>query len=180
MKLTLAKLYAVLVVLTLALAAGCSGPTEDKPFQITQAQLDSATIVLDKDITGDPHNAFPKDDVATRENKIRDLVSSIAKDATIAVGSVFVRRAYKYENGKRGELINAVIMVKREAGYYPEGADYEYMNIAYDANTDYTKHPNGMLPPVTDTDRRGKGEKLKGCVTCHSVAASGEDRLFVR
>jgi hypothetical protein len=39
-------------------------------------------------------------------------------------------------------------MVKREAGYNPQGNDFEYMRIPFDAATNYTLHPNGNLPSV--------------------------------
>ena len=65
--------------------------------------------------------------------------------------------------------MNIVIMVKREGGYYPEGGDWEYMEIKYDKNTDYTKNPNGILPMLSNDIIRGKIVK---CANCHARAGS--------
>ena len=88
---------AIALILGFSLAA-CEDDAEETPaeetaFEITQAQLDAATIPLTDglDITGDPFNAFPADDTATRENKIRDLFSDVAPDAAIEVGNVWQR-----------------------------------------------------------------------------------------
>lgn len=169
---------ALLASFAAAFLVACS-PTSSPP-KVDQALLDSATNPISAtstDITGDPFSAF-SDNTAT--TKIRDLVSNIKEGEPIVPGTIFVRRAYKYDEAtkKRGEPINFVVMIKREAGYFPEGDDYEYINIPHKEGNDYTKNPNGVL-----ADRKaasGNGDEIKGCTTCHATSATGADRLFSR
>jgi hypothetical protein len=176
--------YAAVAALTFL--SGCASDpiatTTDPAFKITQAQLDAAKMVpsgQNLGITGDPFNAFGAD-TSTTLHKIRDLFCNTENSAPVQIGSVWVRRAYKYNAGVKGVLINDVVMVKRETGYYPDGGDYEYMNIPYDSTVDYIAHPNGILPAVSDTTHRGTGAKLQTCVTCHALASAGSDRLYSR
>jgi len=164
-------------VLTLSLAmvwAGCSYHTPEVPiFNLTQEQLDGATILTlsgDTAIVGDPFNAFSTDTLTTK-HKLRDLFENISLDSHIAVGTIMARKAYYYpwKNHERDSLINTVVMVKREAGYYPEGGDWEYIDIKYNRNTDYKTNPNGMLVAVNDNIIRGKITK---CASCHALAGS--------
>jgi hypothetical protein len=171
---------ATLVVLIIQSCAPESvTPSAVTDARITQEQLDGATITTTAEygITGDPFKAFGTDTVTTL-HKIRYLASSTDRTVPVGPGSIWVRRAYMYDVKTRGTLINDVIMVKREGGYYPGGGDFEYMTIPYDSTVNYVLHPNGMLPETGDTLHRGYGAAVQKCVSCHATA--GDDRLFTR
>lgn len=164
-------------VLTIAAGmawAGCTYHTPDAPiYNVTQNQLDEATILTlsgDTAIVGDPFNAFAADTFTTK-HKLRDLFENISLDNTVKVGTIMARRAYYIPavHHERDSLINIVVMIKRERGYYPEGGDWEYMDIKYDQNTDYNINPNGMLIAFSDNIIRGKIAK---CANCHALAGS--------
>lgn len=148
------------------------------PYQVTQDELNAAVLVSssqDTTILGDPFNAFS--DTLTRLHKLRDLFDNILPEESVKVGTIMTRRAYYYPyTNKRDSLLNVVVMVKREPGYYPEGGDWEYMDIAYDKTTDYNINPNGMLVLSDNSITRGKITK---CANCHTKA-SGNDFLFHR
>jgi hypothetical protein len=179
--------HAAIATVSFLAFAACNpettAPTVDPvPFVMTQAHLDAAKSVgaaRDTAIVGDPFNAFGTDTVTTL-HKIRDLVCNTSPTSPVAVGSIWVRRAYKYNGGVRGTLINDVVMVKRDSGYFPEGGDFEYITIPFDSAVDYRVHPNGILPAVSDTTHRGTGTKLQACITCHAGSGAGSDRLFSR
>ena len=189
MKQTIARIVpAVLAMAVTVVALNCKKnedaadhPSENQ-FNITQSQLDAATLIVsarDTGITGDPYNAaYPDSSISER---IRDVHASIPKGDSIVPGSIFVRKTYKYQNKVRGRLLNTTVMVKREAGFFPSGGDYEYMRIPFDPSTDYTKHPNGMLPEISEATCRGSDQiAFATCVTCHQKPQTGPDRLFHR
>ena len=168
-------IYVTLITICLSLVwAGCSYNTPEAPtFNVAQEQLDEATMLSsnqDTSIVGDPFNAFSADTL-TKKHKLRDLFENISLDQHVSVGTIMVRRAYYYPwtHYKRDSLINTLVMVKREAGYYPEGGDWEYIDIKYNKNTDYVVNPNGMLISLSDNIIRGKIPK---CANCHALAGS--------
>ena len=152
----------------------CSYNSPEAPvFNVTQAQLDAATIIpssQDTAITGDPFNGFSTDTLTTK-HKLRDLFANISLDQNIVIGTITTRKAYYYSvNGnERDSLLNVVVMVKREPGYYPEGGDWEYMDIKYNKNTNYIANPNGILLELSDNIVRGKIAK---CANCHAKAGA--------
>ena len=163
---------AYLTLITLVWA-GCSYNTPEAPtYTVSQEQLDEATMLTsnqDTSIVGDPFNAFSTDTL-TKKHKLRDLFENISLDQHVSVGTIMVRRAYYYPWAhERDSLINTVVMVKREAGYYPEGGDWEYMDIKNYKDTDYAVNPNGMLIASSDNIIRGKITK---CANCHAIAGS--------
>ena len=167
--------YLTLITICLSMVwAGCSYNTPEYPtFIVTQKQLDEATILSlsqDTSIVGDPFSAFSTDTFTTK-HKLRDLFENISLDKNISIGTIMARRAYYYPwtHHERDSLINTVVMVKREAGYYPEGGDWEYMDIKYNKNTNYLVNPNGMLIESSDNVIRGKIVK---CANCHASAKS--------
>jgi len=170
---TIAHLTLITICLVVFCAACSYNTPEIRAFAITQKQLDDATILAlrqDTSILGDPFHAFSTDTFTTK-HKLRDLFENISADETIAVGTIMVRRAYYYPwlHHERDSLINTVVMVKREAGFYPEGGDWEYLDIKYNENTNYLVHPNGMLIESSDNIIRGKITK---CANCHAGAGS--------
>ena len=71
-------------------------------------------------------------------------------------------------------------MIKREAGYNPLAADFEFIRIMADSTTDYALHPNGLLPDTTLTIVRGR-DLVAGnttCRNCHAATAAEGDFLF--
>ena len=167
--------YVTLIIICVAICwTGCSYNTPEIPtFNVTQSQLDQATILtspLDTAIVGDPFNAFGNDTL-TRYHKLRDLFENINLDKEVTIGTIMARRAYYYPwtGYKRDSLLNIAVMVKRETGYYPEGGDWEYIDIKYDKNTNYTLNPNGMLIESSDNIIRGRIAK---CANCHAGAGS--------
>lgn len=162
------------------LFSSCAYHTPEGPtFNVTQAQLDNAVIIpsqQDTAIIGDPFNGFPGDTV-TIKHKLRDLFASIPVTKDVTVGTVITRKAYYYTGDEynRDSLINIVVMVKREEGYYPEGGDWEYMDIKHSKDTNYEINPNGLLPDISNTMARGR---LTKCSSCHANA--GNKFLFHR
>jgi len=77
-------------------------------------------------------------------------------------------------DGSKGMLQVTFAMAKREAGYYPEGGDWEYVMMPNNTGNDFNTQPNGALPDASNTDMRGK---LAMCVACHTAQS---DFLFVR
>jgi len=139
----------------------CSYNTPQVPaFNVTQEQLNHATILSsaqDTAIVGDPFNAFASDTFTTK-HKLRDLFDNISLDKNVTIGTIMARRSYYYPwtQYKRDSLLNVVVMIKREAGYNPQGGDWEYMDIKYNKNTNYIQNPNGMLIGSIDNITRGK------------------------
>jgi hypothetical protein len=153
-------------------------PTPLPEGVFNQGVLDSAVLVMhpsDLNITGNP---FGTRFNATEINSIRDITTNKRADEALQVGHVFAIKSFRNNNGQRGTLINVHIMVKRENGYNPNGGDFEYINIDFDPNTDYTQHPNGELPDITDTVNRGIDVARFNCVQCHRHSSTAGDFLF--
>lgn len=183
-------LVAALAILSL-FAFGCkSDSTSPAPRTgtITQADLDKITMRLDSGIIADPSNAFGTDTLTTK-HKLRDLFASTTKSTTVSEGDIFVRKAYYISSTgypKRDSILNFVIMIKREPGYFTQGDDWEYIKIPYSKATDYTAHPFGELPvdmstsTVPDSTKTSlRGRLQTQCATCHQ-GAGGSDFLFSR
>ena len=179
-------MLALLIVSVPALFVSCTGDDDDDdqpdntPFIATQADLDAATKVFEKGITGKPygdatiaHNgsSMPAD------STFRDVFSNLSDNADpLAKGTIITKHTYVMdENGNQSDLQVTFAMVKREDGYYTDGGDWEYSMMPFDASVDYNSNPNGMLPTSVDDQSRGK---LGMCAGCH--AAGGSDYLFVR
>jgi hypothetical protein len=166
----------------------CSKETIDVNGEVTstpitegifnQRVLDSAVLVMhpsDLTIVGNP---FGTRFNAAEINSIRDITTNKREGEAIRAGHVFAIKSFTSNNGQRGTLINVHIMVKREVGYNPNGGDFEYINIDFDPQTDYTLNPNGVLPNVTDTANRGVDVVRFSCVQCHRHSSTNGDFLF--
>jgi hypothetical protein len=188
----LKNIIALAMLCLAATVISCSNDTSSTPAPrtgtITQAELDKAAVVLDTGIIGDPFHGFGTDTVTTL-HKMRDLFASIAKTTAVAEGDIFIRKAFYVKDAamhKRDSILNFVVMVKRETGYYPAGGDWEYIKIPYNKTTDYTAHPYGLLPADTSTSTQADSTKtnLRGrlqvqCATCHS-SSNNSSLLFTR
>jgi hypothetical protein len=154
---------------------------EQDPFVATQADLNAAITAADLGVSGTPygedvtvaHNGQP----VSPDSTIRDIfMSSDNLSDDIDVGTIFTKHTYlKNEDGSKGALAVTFAMIKHEAGYYPDGGDWEYVVMPNDGSNDYDENPNGMLPAESATDMRGE---LANCASCHS--AGGENFLFVK
>ncbi|PIQ20215.1 MAG: hypothetical protein COW65_16395 [Cytophagales bacterium CG18_big_fil_WC_8_21_14_2_50_42_9] len=136
---------------------------------ITQEQLDAVTLVhrsSDLAITGAPFRNRNND--STRFY-IRDIFSNVPANQSLNTGSIIAIRAYEKVNNHRGKLKLVDIMVKLESSYNAAGGSFEYIQIKYGANTDYSLHPNGLLPDLLQTDSRGLDVVVspESCVSCH-------------
>ena len=149
--------------------------TPDPTYELTQAELNKSTDVEELDVTGKkygesvsiPHNGSPN----PPESTYRDIYSNAtSKAGDYPTGTIFTKRTLvKNADGSKGDLLVTFAMVKHEVGYYPEGGDFEYVMMPNDGSNDYGSNPNGMLPPESATEMRGK---LANCAGCHSNTPS--------
>lgn len=157
--------------------ASCkNNETTDPSYTATQEDLNKSTAVEETDVTGKkygesvsiPHNGTPN----PPESTYRDIYSNSASKSTAdyATGTIFTKRTYaKNADGSKGELFVTFAMIKHEAGYYPDGGDFEYVMMPNTGENDYNANPNGELPPASETNMRGQ---LGNCAGCHSQTSS--------
>ncbi|MCF8309352.1 MAG: cytochrome P460 family protein [Bacteroidales bacterium] len=153
----------------------------EEPYEATQADLDGSTNPVDLGVTGTPygedvtvaHNGQP----ISPDSTIRDIYTGLGDVSDeIQKGTVFTKHTFmKNPDGTKGELAVTFAMIKREADYYPEGGDWEYVVMPNDGSTDYDEHPNGVLPDA-ESDSRGR---LANCASCHA-SADGNNFLFTK
>ena len=180
------------------LVAGLVGCTKDETtstptvIQITQAQLDAATIVYSPKDTGivlDPYAAFVNpplfNDTTTRDKKIRYLTANIKAGDPIVPGTIFVRKKFDHLGGNAHSATpnDIVVLVKREAGYNANSKDFEMMKFTASTyglkGVDLTKYPNGLLPPTTDSTRGTNATFFANCLSCHNnTSSTGGDFIF--
>jgi hypothetical protein len=154
--------------------------SEVPAFAATQADLNAATYEEDLNITGKeygeasiPHGGNSGDPDST----YRDAYSNTREMEAIRVGSVLTKRTYvKNADGSRGPLLVTFAMIKREAGYWEDGGDWEYVVMPNDGSNNYDENPNGSLPDASMTESRGQ---IQMCASCH-MTAPGNDYSFVR
>jgi len=163
------------------LTTSCKKDEDDTPatYTLTQADLNKAINVEDENVTGTPYGAdvtiSHNGTTVSPDSTFRDIFSNISLTTDVAMGTVFTKRTYlRNADGSKGNLQVTFAMAKREAGYNPDGGDWEYVMMPYSATNDYSAQPNGMLPDASQTDMRGK---LAMCASCHSAQSS---YLFVR
>lgn len=86
-------------------------------------------------------------------NDIGKEVSSGEKSYPYPSGSIILKESFKADNGKKGDLADITIMVKREDGYDPENGNWEYFMA------------NSQL-------KVSKQGKIGMCIGCHSAVSS--------
>jgi hypothetical protein len=162
------------------LFTSCKNDSEDPApsYTLTQDALNNSTGEVEMNVTGKKYG----EDVSiphggsglTFNDTYRDIYTSTAKSTSASsAGTVFTKRTYvKNADGSKGDLLVTFAMAKREAGYYSDGGDWEYVMMPNDGSNDYTANPNGMLP-AEGSDMRGQ---LANCAGCHSQA--GTDFIF--
>lgn len=154
--------------------------SNNTPFIASQADLNAATNVFELNITGKPYGdatVAHNGSTLPPDSTFRDVYSNLAnKTDAISKGTIITKHTFLTNpDGSKGDLAVTFAMIKREAGYYTDGGDWEYVMMPFDANVDYTTMKNGMLPDQSATTMRGQ---LNMCASCH--ASGGNDYLFVR
>jgi hypothetical protein len=138
-------------------------------FIAKQADLNAAVNPEDLNVTGTkygadvsvPHNGMP----ISPDSTFRDIYSGIGSNVGVNVGTIFTKGTFmKNADGSKGPLQVTFAMIKREEGYYPDGGDFEYVMMPYDASNDYETNPNGLLPEVGSAMRG----QLANCASCHA------------
>ena len=167
-------IYAVACMFT-ALMVSCSNDDDDPvTYTLTQDALDKVSTKVG-DFTGEDfaHNGTS----VSGDSTTRSVWTSLANlDGDLPVGTIVTKKTFMNDadGNKTDNLQVSFAMVKREAGYYAGGGDWEYIMLPYDATNDYGAHPYGILP-AAESDMRGK---LASCAGCHS-ASGGNDFLYV-
>ncbi|MBL6964079.1 MAG: hypothetical protein ISR55_09650 [Bacteroidetes bacterium] len=157
----------------------CEKDDPDAVFIATQADLDAAVNTFELNVTGKPygdatisHNgsSLPAD------STFRDIYTNLANKAdAVEKGTIITKHTFGMDSsGVRTNLNVTFAMIKREAGYFADGGDWEYVMMPFDAGVNYTTFPNGVLP---DTSSAMRG-KLANCAACH--AAAGTDYIFIK
>lgn len=146
-------------------------------FLLTQDLLDSITQMItpaDSGITG--NNFTVRNDGSDKD--IKDIYTNKPLGRPVQIGDVFVIRNFLNHDGKRGKLDFVDVMVKREKDYSALGGDFEYFRMDFDSTTDYTLHPNGIVPALDNIYDRGTDVARAACVSCHRNG--GQDFLFTK
>ncbi len=151
------------------------------PISITQGDVNSSNNALALFETGVTfpasigHNGTMPDQGNTTTFR-STYTNLIGLTSPITPGTIFTKKAY-HNNGGIVDTLQAFFgMVKREAGYWAAGGNFEYWMTPYDQNTlDTLQMPMGMLPPIVDDMMRGK---IMMCAGCHADASAGGDFIF--
>ena len=171
MKNTLKLSFLALLIMTGFTFTACEEDDDDdvemnEPFTTTQADIDNSTFVV-----GTYDTAESSLGAHGGDNTIRDVYASTSEG--LDYRTVITKRIYaKEENGDKGDLTEVYAMVKHEAGYNPDGGDWEWIIIPGSSVT--TENPNGML-----SEARLRSKEASVCISCHRVA-DGDDFSFVR
>lgn len=168
------KLFGLLILMLAIVFSSCSKDDDPVQINISQADLDAVSVLIGNYTGGQMAHGGP--DGISADSTMRVVHASSDLKGSLPIGTIVAKNTFHrgIDGNASDQLYVSFAMVKREAGYYTEGGDWEYIMMPNDGSTDYTTHPNGMLP-VADTDRRGK---LSSCASCHSGAGGG-DYLFV-
>lgn len=177
-------LISAVISALLLFVASCKNDNNETPepsYTLTQGELNESTKDVEISVTGRKYGS----DVSiphgganlTTEETYRDIYSNAGSKkstAANAMGTVYTKRTYvKNADGSKGDLLVTFAMAKREAGYFTDGGDWEYVMMPNDGFNDYNANPNGTLPSISAIEMRGQ---LVSCAGCHSKA--GSDYLF--
>lgn len=151
---------------------------DPEPIVLDQAMLDN-TNTLFKSVTGEqngmdfPHNGTMNSSSTT----IRDIFTANGSVGTIEPGTVVTKHTYANNGGNKGDLLVTFAMVKHQEGYRELTNDWEYVQMPFDAEVDYSINPNGLLAKAAISGNSFADEDAPGCVGCHNGAGGG-DQLF--
>lgn len=169
---------AVLYVLSIAFVSCEKDDVDVDTFVATQADLDAATTKI-LEVTGDEVQDFPHNGTQNPGDSTYRIIyanrSSLTGD--LPKGTIVTKSTYQATpDGMKGDkLFVTFAMIKREAGFDSDNANWEYVMMPNDGSNDYSVHPNGTLPDIGSAMR---GANVGQCKGCHSGAAEG-DFLFV-
>lgn len=113
----------------------------------------------------------------TNESSFRSTFTNLIDlNVPISSGAIFTKKVYNNNNGIKDTLQAFFGMLKREAGYWPEGGDFEYWMTPYNKSmVDTLQTPMGMYPSVADDMMRGK---IMMCASCHADPSAKGDFIF--
>lgn len=168
------KLFGLPIVMLALVFSSCSKDDDPVQFIISQADLDAVSVLIGDYTGGEGAHGGP--DGISADSTVRVVYAISDLKGAVSGGTIVTKNTFHrgLDGNASDKLYVSFAMVKREAGYYPDGGDWEYSVMPNDGSTDYTAHPNGMLP-AAETAMRGK---LTDCASCHSGAGGG-DFLFV-
>lgn len=152
---------------------------EIQPFLLTQASLDSVLVIVAPSDTAITGNAFGVRTDGSDRN-IKDIYTNKPLNRAIRTGDIFVIRSFQNIDGVRGPLDFVDIMVRRESGFNATAGDFEYFRMDFDATTDYSINPNGLVPTLDNSRDRGTDIARAGCVACHRLAPGSDFHFTVR
>ena len=156
--------FSILAIVILGLVTCAS--TDAMKTQAAEFEDQSWTKINAETITGDTTGALGtahEGNKGFREvyvNKVGEAVALGKVSYPFPEGSMVVKESYKDSSGKKGDLSNLTIMVKREMGYDPDNGDWEYI----------------MTNPARDVQAQGA---LGMCINCHKAAADS-DYIFTK
>jgi len=145
-------------------------------YELTQKMMDDANSLV-ASLTGPQHgmdfahNGTPNPATTT----LREIYTNDGNvPDEIKPGYVITKRSYAVDSlGNKGDLFVTFAMIKREAGFWEEAGDWEYLNFPNnDPSVDFTLNPNGVL-----ANSKVSGTGHENCWGCHN-AAQGGDQLF--
>lgn len=162
-------------MLSVLFVSSCKEDEEgNKAYIVSQDDIDNANKLI-ATFTGS-NFAHGFSNQALGDSTVRMVYGANAQlPSSFPVGTTITKNTFKADKDGNATTMRTAsfAMVKREAGYYPSGGDWEYVLMPFDANADYTTHPNGSL------DGAGASQgQLVSCVDCHTKAR-GSDFLFI-
>ena len=149
------------VIALVSCATADPNATTVKDFDSYESWVQVNTVPITGDATGTLGRAVHEGEAGFRDvfvNSVGEASSFGAASLPYPVGTIFVKNSYPESDGEMGDLSGVTVMVKRDAGYDPENADWEYINLS------------------ASLAINGQGT-INGCISCHDVAAN-RDYIF--
>lgn len=125
--------FAIAMGSLLLLSPFCKTEEDPNPtYTITQLDMNNATNTEDLGVTAYgadvsiPHNGMP----ISPDSTFRDIYSNIGASDDIKMGTIFTKKIWlRNPDGSKGMMQVTFAMAKREAGYKPDGRDFEYVKL---------------------------------------------------
>lgn len=154
---------------------------DPEPYMITQEELNDATIsvgfAVGNENQSDAVVAHNGDDEFSPDSTYREIFANVDDlSGELEVGTIISKKTFAATSAGEKDpdrLYRTFAMVKREAGFDSENANWEYIDMPNNAGNDFSAQPNGDLD--ASSVRRGT---LSNCIACHTEAGGG-DFLFV-
>jgi len=149
---------------------------DPEPIILNQEMLNN-TNTLFKSLTENSMDFAHGGMTAGSDATIRDIYTSNGSLGTIEPGTVVTKHTFANDGGEKGNLYVTFAMVKHQEGYRELTNDWEYVQMPFDAEVDYSINPNGLLAKAAISGNSFTDEDAPGCVGCHNGAGGG-DQLF--